>query len=148
MKDIMLKIVGTQNVDNDTDTIEFMTEGRIYQKGDATYIVYEESKFSGLEGCKTTVKVSGDKVKMFRFSDGFPVDTQIEFEKGKRFEGYYQTPFGPVEMEVTTNSLTNNLSFEKGGRLNIDYNIALVGLSEGRSVLDIEIMSHTQEVKL
>ena len=36
MKDIMLKIVGTQNVDNDTDTIEFMTEGRIYQKGDAT----------------------------------------------------------------------------------------------------------------
>ena len=45
MKDIMLKIVGTQNVDNDTDTIEFMTEGRIYQKGDATYIVYEESKF-------------------------------------------------------------------------------------------------------
>ena len=129
MKDIMLKIVGTQNVDNDTDTIEFMTEGRIYQKGDATYIVYEESKFSGLEGCKTTVKVSGDKV-----------DTQIEFEKGKRFEGYYQTPFGPVEMEVTTNSLTNNLSFEKGGRLNIDYNIALVGLSEGRSVLDIEIM--------
>ena len=43
-------------------------------------------------------------------------------------------------MEVTTNSLTNNLSFEKGGRLNIDYNIALVGLSEGRSVLDIEIM--------
>ena len=120
MKDIMLKIVGTQNVDNDTDTIEFMTEGRIYQKGDATYIVYEESKFSGLEGCKTTVKVSGDKVKMFRFSDGFP--------------------FGPVEMEVTTNSLTNNLSFEKGGRLNIDYNIALVGLSEGRSVLDIEIM--------
>ena len=68
MKDIMLKIVGTQNVDNDTDTIEFMTEGRIYQKGDATYIVYEESKFSGLEGCKTTVKVSGDKVKMFRFS--------------------------------------------------------------------------------
>ena len=81
MKDIMLKIVGTQNVDNDTDTIEFMTEGRIYQKGDATYIVYEESKFSGLEGCKTTVKVSGDKVKMFRFSDGFPVDTQIEFER-------------------------------------------------------------------
>ena len=140
MKDIMLKIVGTQNVDNDTDTIEFMTEGRIYQKGDATYIVYEESKFSGLEGCKTTVKVSGDKVKMFRFSDGFPVETQIEFERGKRFEGYYQTPFGPVEMEVTTNSLTNNLSFEKGGRLNIDYNIALVGLSEGRSVLDIEIM--------
>ena len=127
-------------MDNDTDTIEFMTEGRIYQKGDATYIVYEESKFSGLEGCKTTVKVSGDKVKMFRFSDGFPVDTQIEFEKGKRFEGYYQTPFGPVEMEVTTNSLTNNLSFEKGGRLNIDYNIALVGLSEGRSVLDIEVM--------
>jgi len=140
MKDIMLRITGTQNIDNDTDTIEFMTEGRIYQKEDATYIVYEESRFSGLGGCKTTVRVSGDNVKMFRFGESFPMDTKIEFQKGKRFEGYYQTPFGPVEMEVTTNSLTNNLSFEKGGRLNIDYNIALIGLSEGRSVLDIEVM--------
>ncbi len=140
MKDIMLRITGTQNIDNDADTIEFMTEGRIYQKEDATYIVYEESRFSGLEGCKTTVRVSDDNVKMFRFSESFPMDTKIEFQKGKRFEGYYQTPFGPVEMEVTTNSLTNNISFEKGGRLNIDYNIALVGLSEGRSILDIEVM--------
>ncbi len=140
MKDIMLRITGTQNIDNDADTIEFMTEGRIYQKEDATYIVYEESRFSGLEGCKTTVRVSDDNVKMFRFSESFPVDTKIEFQKGKRYEGYYQTPFGPVEMEVTTNSLTNNISFEKGGRLNIDYNIALVGLSEGRSILDIEVM--------
>ncbi len=140
MKDIMLRITGTQNIDNDADTIEFMTEGRIYQKEDATYIVYEESRFSGLEGCKTTVRVSDDNVKMFRFSESFPMDTKIEFQKGKRYEGYYQTPFGPVEMEVTTNSLTNNISFEKGGRLNIDYNIALVGLSEGRSILDIEVM--------
>lgn len=140
MKDIMLRITGTQNIDNDIDTIEFMTEGRIYQKEDVTYIVYEESGFSGLEGCRTTVRVSGDNVKMFRFGESLPMDTKIEFQKGKRFEGYYQTPFGPVEMEVTTNSLTNNLSFEKGGRLNIDYNIALIGLSEGRSVLDIEVM--------
>ncbi len=140
MKDVMVRITGTQNINNDTDKIEFMTEGRIYQKGDATYIIYEESKFSGLEGCKTTVRVSGDNVKMFRFGDSFPLDTRIEFEKGKRFEGYYQTPFGPIEMEIMTNNLTNNLSFEKGGSLNIDYNIALVGLSEGRSVLDIEVM--------
>lgn len=140
MKDIMLKIVGKQNIDNEPDTIELITEGKIYQKGETTYLVYEESEFSGLEGCKTTVKVSGDKVKMFRFGDSFPVDTHIEFEKGKRFEGYYHTPFGPVEMEVTTNSLTNNISFENGGKLNIDYNIALIGLAEGRSVLDIEVM--------
>ena len=140
MKDVMVRITGTQNINNDTDKIEFMTEGRIYQKGDATYIIYEESKFSGLEGCKTTVRVSGDNVKMFRFGDSFPLDTRIEFEKGKRFEGYYQTPFGPIEMEIMTNNITNNLSFEKGGSLNIDYNIALVGLSEGRSVLDIEVM--------
>ncbi len=140
MKDIMVRITGTQNIDNDADKIEFVTEGRIYQKGDATYIIYEESEFTGLEGCKTTVRISGNNVKMFRFGESFPLDTRIEFEKGKRFEGYYQTPFGPIEMEIMTNNLTNNLSFENGGSLNIDYNIALVGLTEGRSVLDIEVM--------
>ena len=46
MKDIMLRIVGRQIDRNDEvseETVEFMTEGKAYKKGGATYLVYEES---------------------------------------------------------------------------------------------------------
>lgn len=142
MKDIMLKIVGKQVISEaEEEQLEFVTEGKYYVKGDSVYLLYDESEFSGMEGCTTSLKITGENIKMKRFGETIGIDTEIEFEKGKRFKGYYDTPFGSVEMEVLTNDVVNNIIETEGkGRLNIDYNISLKGLSEGRSILDIEII--------
>ncbi len=144
MKDIMLKITGRQisaKEAEDEQKMEFVTEGRYYEKDDAVYLLYEESEFSGMEGCTTSLKISGDKVRMKRYGDSISLDMAIDFEKGKRFKGFYDTPFGAIEMEVLTNDVVNRIQREDGkGSLDIDYHICLRGLSEGRSVLNIEIM--------
>ncbi|MEA4986973.1 MAG: DUF1934 domain-containing protein [Anaerovorax sp.] len=142
MKDIMLKIIGKQiTSEQEENVLEFITEGKFYEKGDSLYLVYKESEVSGMEGCTTSLKIKGDTVKMRRYGDAVPLDTVIEFEKGKRFEGYYDTPFGAVEMEVLTNEIENQLQGDIGkGTLKIDYHISLRGLTEGRSKLDIEII--------
>lgn len=143
MKDILLKIIGKQVTANDIeeDILEFMTEGKLYEKDGAMYLLYKESELSGMEGCTTTLKIKDGLIRMRRFGEQIPIDTVIEFEKGRRFEGFYDTPFGAVEMEVLTNDIVNNLTYENGkGTLNIDYDISLRGLTEGRSKLDIEII--------
>lgn len=142
MKEIMLKIVGKQIMaDVEEEQVELITEGRYYEKGDAVYLVYDESEFSGMEGCTTSLKITGDKIKMKRYGQLIGMDTEIEFEKGKRFKGYYDTPFGSVEMEVLTNDIVNTIKGSEGkGSLNIDYHISLRGLTEGRSKLDIQII--------
>lgn len=142
MKDIMLKIVGKQvTIDSEEEQLEFVTEGKYYVKGDSVYLLYDESQFSGMEGCTTSLKITGDRIMMKRFGDSIGLDTAIEFEKGKRFKGYYDTPFGSVEMEVLTNEVVNKIEKIEGtGSLNIDYHISLRGLSEGRSILDIQII--------
>lgn len=142
MKDIMLKIIGKQiTIETEEDQLEFVTEGKYYEKGDSVYLVYDESQFSGMEGCTTSLKITGDKIRMKRYGNSIGLDTEIEFEKGKRFKGYYDTPFGSVEMEVLTNDIVNNIKKSEGsGSLNIDYHISLKGLSEGRSKLDIQII--------
>ena len=142
MKDIMLKIIGKQvTPDSEEEQLEFVTEGKYYVKDDSVYLLYDESEFSGMEGCTTSLKITGDNIKMKRFGESIGFDTEIEFEKGKRFKGYYDTPFGSVEMEVLTNGVVNKLeTAECKGSLNIDYHISLRGLSEGRSILDIEII--------
>ena len=146
MKDIMLRIIGKQinrnNQVEDEDSVEFMTEGKFYRKDGSTYIVYEESEMSGMKGVKTTLRIddaSGD-VRMKRFGSGVIMDTVMEFSKGKRFNSRYETPFGAVPMEVITNRIVNDLKPEEAkGRLFIDYEISLKGLTDTRSLLNIEV---------
>ncbi len=142
MKDIMLKIIGKQIMkDSEEQQIEFVTEGKFYEEGDALFLTYAESEFSGMLGCTTSLKITDNKIEMRRFGDGAFMDNEMEFQKGKRFRGMYETPYGSVEMELLTNSITNKINKKDAkGSLNIDYHISLRGLSEGRSRLDIEIL--------
>ena len=146
MKDIMLKITGKtvkqkEDVESHEDIVEFVTEGKLYRRGETTYVSYMESELSGMEGCKTSLTISDGKVKMKRTGEPLGIPTVIEFEKGKRFKGLYDTPFGSVGMEVLTNSITNFPDKEDGkNHLSIDYNVSLRGVTESRNKLDIEIM--------
>ena len=108
MKDIMLKIVGKQlSYELEEIQLEFMTEGQIYEKDESLYLVYEESEFSGTPGCKTKLEFTQDQIKMSRLGESLGLETEIEFKKGKRYTGYYETPFGAIEMEVLTNEIEN-----------------------------------------
>lgn len=141
MKEIMIKIKGHQVRDDaGEDTMEFVTEAKLYNRGGAMYVVYEESEVSGIPGCKTRLKVKDGQVQMKRFGEGAGIGNEIKFEKGKRYTGYYDTPFGAIEMEVLTNKLENTLSEEGEGELDIDYSISLKGLLEGRNRLNITLM--------
>jgi uncharacterized beta-barrel protein YwiB (DUF1934 family) len=143
MKDIMLKIIGSQITRNDDDeSVEFITEGKYAEEDGAVLLSYDESELSGMEGCTTSLRITGDKIKMERYGGLIGVDTAIEFEQGRRFKGYYDTPFGSVEMEVLTNFVVNNIERKNAsGYLDIDYNVSLKGLVESRSRLKIEIIS-------
>lgn len=90
---------------------------------------------------KTTLRIGGDgSVRMKRFGSGIILDTVMEFHQGKRFDSIYETPYGAFPMEILTNSVINDLEPEKiTGNLFIDYEIALKGLSEMRSLLNIEV---------
>lgn len=146
MKDIMLKITGKtvkqiNDQESHEDVIEFVTEGKLYRKGQTTYVSYMESELSGVEGCKTSLTISDGKVKMKRSGKPLGIPTVIEFEKGKRFKGLYDTPFGSIGMEVLTNNITIFPDREDGkDHLSIDYNVSLRGVTESRNKLDIEIM--------
>jgi uncharacterized beta-barrel protein YwiB (DUF1934 family) len=138
----MLKIIGKQiSLNGDDEMMEFITEGRYHEEDEAVLLLYDESDLSGMEGCTTRLKITDGKVKMERFGSAIGLDTAIEFEQGRRFKGYYETPFGSIEMEVLTNSVVNKIKRECAkGYLDIDYNVSLKGLTENRSHLKIEIL--------
>ena len=93
MKEIMVKIKGHQVSDAaGEDTMEFVTEAKLYEKGEAMYLIYEETELSGIPGCKTRLKFKGDQVQMKRIGQDGTIGHEIRFEKGKRYNDavFYQ----------------------------------------------------------
>ncbi|MBE6036048.1 MAG: DUF1934 domain-containing protein [Clostridiales bacterium] len=117
MKDILLRIVGSQGVgEKDGDQIEFVTEGHYTRKEDGSILLsYEETELSGMEGCTTHLEVAGNRVRMSRSGEPVPVDTIMEFEKGKRYNGLYETAYGAIDMEILTNDVLNKLIVHTSG---------------------------------
>lgn len=141
MKDVTLTIVGTryEGGREEGETIEFVTDGKLYQHGRTIYLVYDESELSGMKDCRTRLTLRGDTVRMTRRGRAVGIDTEIFFEKGTRYSGYYDTEYGPIEMEVLTNDLSNTVTADEEGSVEIDYSISLKGLAEGRNKLSIQV---------
>ena len=145
MKDIMLKITGKtvrQEPDGEKheDLMEFVTAGQLYNRGSTTFIKYPESELSGMEGATTSLIITKDKVKMRRSGLPMAADTEMEFKKGERFYGMYETPYGPIGMELLTNDVSGLQDLGNGKQtLSIDYDISLRGFMEARNKLELEI---------
>ncbi|TCO78744.1 DUF1934 domain-containing protein [Marinisporobacter balticus] len=138
MKHVMLKIEGLQtSLDGEENSIELVTEGKLYEKGNSIYLVYEETEISGMEGCTTTVKLSEDKISMKRFG---VLKSEIVFEKGKRTVTNYPTPYGVMDMEVLTKDMGYTITDANKGNVSIEYFVSLQGMAESTNKLNIMIM--------
>ena len=102
-----------------------------------TAALYRE--MSGSEKVRTILRISGDReILMKRFgSQRLMMDTVMEFQKGKRYEGVYETPYGSVDLEI----LTNDIDIKNPEKISIDYSLLLKGLMESRNQLDIEVIN-------
>ena len=89
MKEITLEITGIQQYDNtEEEQMEFVTDGKLYIRKGVVYIMYDESEVSGMEGCKTTIRLGETSVKMRRTGlAGF--NTEMYFEEGKRISSVF-----------------------------------------------------------
>ena len=141
MKDITIKITGKQCYDDmEEDQMEFVTDGRMYERNGYFYLIYDESEISGLEGFRTTLKFNENSLKMKRFSKEGP-GPELYFEEGKRFSSSYETPMGPMDIEVLTRSVKNLMNREeRRGQIDIEYDVSLGGTVEGKNKLVIDVM--------
>lgn len=140
MKEVMVRIKSTQlSEEAGEEIMEFATEAKLYKKNGALYLLYEESEFSGMPGCKTRLRLRDGEVQMKRFGEGAGIGNELKFEKGKRYTGLYDTPFGPIEIELLTNDVASTISEEGTGQVDIDYELSLKGLLEGRNRMNITL---------
>ena len=140
MKNIKLKIESFL-IDRDSteQQMELMTDGQIYEVDDEIYLIYDESEITGNVGCKTQLKIMQNNVELSRIKDEDNIHSEMKFNKNERYEGFYDTPYGSIPLELLTNELRSDITPDGKGCLFIDYTICLKGLVENRARLNIEV---------
>lgn len=135
-KDVIISIEGFQAYeDTDNDDICLVTEGKLTQQEDALDLSYEESALTGMEGTTTTFQIRGPRVTLLRTGT---VCSQMVFEEGRRHLSLYSTPYGNLEVGVSTSKLRSTLS-SAGGRLEIDYSIEIDHALAGRNTFRVSV---------
>jgi len=138
MKEVKLRIKGKQtNVDGEENIIELVTEGKFYKKDQAYYLIYDETEISGMEGSTTTLKIEEDKISMKRFGNN---NSKLVFQKGKKHKTEYETLYGDMDVEITTNKMDINVTDLGKGNINLIYRLNISDTIESSNHLSIDIM--------
>ncbi len=91
-KNILLKVVSEQNIEDEKDITEVYTDGTIQKKNGYFYIVYQDTRYyEDGESIKTILKITEDKIIIIRNE---VLQTYIEIEPDKRNIGSYTSTYG------------------------------------------------------
>ena len=135
-KDVTITILGFQDYEgSDNDQISLITSGTLSWDMGGLHLRYEETEVTGMEGTVTTIDVQGERVTLMRTGS---VCSQMVFEQGRRHHSLYGTPYGTMEIVISTARLLSTLT-DRGGRLEIDYSIEIDHNLIGRNSFRISV---------
>lgn len=102
-KDVLVSIKGLQMMSaEDEDEVEVVTSGNYLEKNGKHYIRYEEV-VEGMEGTiQNLIKLDENSMEVTR--KGL-TSTHMIFEKNKKNETYYNTPFGSLLVGISATSI-------------------------------------------
>ena len=125
-KNVILSVVGktTAAPGEEEDVVRLVTTGTLREEEDGSFTLsYEETEPDSQTGQQIKLSLRPGRVAMERAG---AYAASMVFEKDKRFEGRYETPFGALDMGV----FATRVSFtqEDGqGEVHLQYQLDLQG---------------------
>ena len=120
MKDVIIKITGMQGIEDQDDTIELTTVGRLGFRKGSILLSYEEGEMMGVNGVKTTLHIKDDNTVILQRSGA--IASKLVVQKGVRNNCFYNTPQGEIMIGIFGENIRHNLTSE-GGHLEMSYTI-------------------------
>lgn len=100
-KDVLVSISGMQH-DVESEAIELVVPGDYYIKNDKHYVLFEEQPDETASVTKNIVKFNTD---FFELTKKGGNNSFLRFDKDKKNSSIYQTPVGPIQLDVLTKEL-------------------------------------------
>lgn len=121
-KSAVISIRSFSDLDKD-EVIEVVTPGKFHLGESEFKAVYEESEISGMDGTTTTLVIKDDVLVLEREGS---TSTKMEFKKGEDVISLYNTPYGMMNINISTKELDIDMD-EDGGVIYTKYVLGLEG---------------------
>ena len=138
----IIKIVGTQTVDHQSESIELTTAGTLEENDNGWVIRYTESEATGMDGTVTTVHVFHDKVVLERTGTN---TSFLVLEKHRRHHSNYNTPYGALDLGTYANEIEYDLT-PHGGTLTFTYTLGFNGSVNSEHAVHITVQEDKKHV--
>ena len=136
-KSAVISIRSFSDLDKD-EVIEVVTPGKFHLGESEFKAVYEESEISGMDGTTTTLVIKDDVLVLER--EGF-TSTRMEFKKGEDVISLYNTPYGMMNINISTKELDIDMD-EDGGVIYTKYVLGLEGQPGITTELKVKIRAN------
>ncbi len=121
MKDVVIDIKGTQEVDGQEDIIEVTAVGKMNIINGKTYLKYEDSAATGVEGVSCVIKID-EKDNSVVMSRSGALNSRMYIKKGQRHLCHYETGQGTITLGIFGENITQNMTAD-GGKLSMSYTL-------------------------
>lgn len=135
MKKVIIKIIGRQGLEGDSDVIELLTEGEMLLEEGAITLVYNEGESQGMENTVTRLTATRDKVILKREGS---LNSEMLIKRGQRNSCFYAVNGGSLTLGIYGERLENKLN-ENGGSLFMSYTIDANGQTVSKNEVNIEV---------
>lgn len=136
-KSAVISIRSFSDLDKD-EVIEVVTPGRFHLGESEFKAVYEESEISGMDGTTTTLVIKDDVLVLEREGS---TSTRMEFKKGEDVISLYNTPYGMMNINISTKELDIDMD-EDGGVIYTKYVLGLEGQPGITTELKVKIRAN------
>ena len=134
-KSAVISIRSFSDLDKD-EVIEVVTPGKFHLGESEFKAVYEESEISGMDGTTTVIK---DDVLVLEREGS--TSTRMEFKKGEDVISLYNTPYGMMNINISTKELDIDMD-EDGGVIYTKYVLGLEGQPGITTELKVKIRAN------
>ena len=131
-KNVKIKLFATivrgEGEDEEKDRVRLTSDGVMTLDGDRVEIVYQE--LMGEDGyVGNTLSFSLADPNVVTIVREGAASTVMTFSEKGRYKANYDVGFANFEMIVSTQYISNGVSFEKGGVLRLDYTTEIQGVA-------------------
>ena len=137
-KSAVISIRSFSDLDKD-EVIEVVTPGKFHLGESEFKAVYEESEISGMDGTTTTLVIKDDVLVLEREGS---TSTRMEFKKGEEVISLYNTPYGMMNINISTKELDIDMD-EDGGVIYTKYVLGLEGQPGITTELKVKIRANS-----
>lgn len=123
---------------NQDEVIEVVTPGKFHLGESEFKAVYEESEISGMDGTTTTLVIKDDALILEREGS---TTTRMEFKKGEEVVSLYNTPYGMMNINISTKELDIDMD-DDGGVIYTKYILGLEGQPGITTELKVKIRAN------